>query len=139
MGREGGAGWGRVGRVGGWGALLLGRPRSAAALLPPCRPAPRPTDTHTPFVCPCPCPCLLQELERALKSTCEAFIMHTTKQTVEPLLSFITKVTAARVAAQQAGGAAKPLREQVGAARGVGQCTAHAVARHSAASTQPCS
>jgi hypothetical protein len=40
--------------------------------------------------------------------------MHTTKQTVEPLLSFITKVTAARVAAQQAGGTAKLLREQVG-------------------------
>jgi hypothetical protein len=55
----------------------------------------------------------VQELERALKSTCESYIMHVTKLTVEPLLSFITKVTAARVAAQQAGGTAKPLREQV--------------------------
>ncbi|KAI3426341.1 hypothetical protein D9Q98_008714 [Chlorella vulgaris] len=53
-----------------------------------------------------------KELERALKSTCESYIMHVTKLTVEPLLSFITKVTAARVAAQQAGGTAKPLREQ---------------------------
>ncbi len=39
--------------------------------------------------------------------------MHVTKLTVEPLLSFITKVTAARVAAQAAG-TPKPLREQVG-------------------------
>ncbi|KAL4857660.1 Conserved oligomeric Golgi complex subunit 3 [Chlorella vulgaris] len=53
-----------------------------------------------------------KELERALKSTCESYIMHVTKLTVEPLLSFITKVTAARVAAQQTGGTAKPLREQ---------------------------
>lgn len=58
-----------------------------------------------------------KELERALKSTCEAFIMHITKLTVEPLLSFITKITAARVAAQAAGPAgAKPLREQAFAA-----------------------
>ena len=50
--------------------------------------------------------------------------MHTTKLTVEPLLSFITKVTAARVAqsSQAVGGpAAKPLREQVGCCAG-GRC-----------------
>ncbi|PSC70334.1 conserved oligomeric Golgi complex subunit 3 [Micractinium conductrix] len=58
-----------------------------------------------------------KELERALKSTCEAFIMHATKLSVEPLLSFITKVTAARVAAQAAGPqGAKALREQAFAA-----------------------
>lgn len=43
--------------------------------------APPPRPTHTP-----------QELERALKGTCEGFIMQATKLTVEPLLSFITKV-----------------------------------------------
>ena len=51
-----------------------------------------------------------------LKATCEAFIMHVTKLTVEPMLSFLTKVTAAKVAQQQqqeGGGGPKPLREQV--------------------------
>lgn len=38
-----------------------------------------------------------QELERALKGTCEAFIMAATKLTVEPLLSFITKASSSWV------------------------------------------
>ena len=38
--------------------------------------------------------------------------MHVTKLVVEPMLSFITKVTAVKVA-QQGADAAKPLREQV--------------------------
>ncbi|GAB4817343.1 hypothetical protein N2152v2_004389 [Parachlorella kessleri] len=52
-----------------------------------------------------------KDLERQLKATCEAFIMHVTKLVVEPMLSFITKVTAVKVA-QQGADAAKPLREQ---------------------------
>lgn len=62
-------------------------------------------------------PLPLQDLERQLKAQCEAFIMAVTKLVVEPMLSFITKVTAAKVAAQVAeggGAGAKPLREQVG-------------------------
>ncbi|CAI7749026.1 unnamed protein product [Closterium sp. NIES-53] len=39
-----------------------------------------------------------KELEKLLKSTCEQLIMSVTKLTVEPILSFITKVTAVRVA-----------------------------------------
>ena len=55
-----------------------------------------------------------KELEKLLKATCEAFIMAVTKLTVEPMLSFITKVTAVRVAASaQSSGSAKALREQV--------------------------
>ncbi|GJP83624.1 hypothetical protein CLOP_g13752 [Closterium sp. NIES-67] len=49
-----------------------------------------------------------KELEKLLKSTCEQLIMSVTKLTVEPILSFITKVTAVRVAgsalALKAGG-----------------------------------
>jgi hypothetical protein len=52
-----------------------------------------------------------KELERALKAGCEAFIMGATKLAVDDMLSFITKVTAVRVAASS-----KPLREQVGTA-----------------------
>ena len=52
-------------------------------------------------------------LERDLKTTCEQFIMNATKITVEPMLSFITKVTAVKVAASNQGGETKPLREQV--------------------------
>ena len=37
------------------------------------------------------------ELDSDLTKTCEAFIMHVTKMVVEPMLSFITKVTAVRV------------------------------------------
>ena len=54
-----------------------------------------------------------KDIERQLKLVCEEFIMAVTKLTVEPMLSFITKVTAVRVAA--GGGradATKPLREQ---------------------------
>ncbi|CAI6000927.1 unnamed protein product [Closterium sp. NIES-65] len=39
-----------------------------------------------------------KELEKLLKTTCEQLIMSVTKLTVEPILSFITKVTAVRVA-----------------------------------------
>lgn len=49
--------------------------------------------------------------------------MHVTKLVVEPMLSFITKVTAAKVA-QQGAEAPRPLREQVGAAGGRGQAEA---------------
>lgn len=38
-----------------------------------------------------------KELEKTLKSTCEQFIMSITKLAVEPMLSFITKVTAVKV------------------------------------------
>ena len=38
-----------------------------------------------------------RELERHLKVACEAYIMSVTRQIVEPMLSFITKVTAVRV------------------------------------------
>ncbi|PNW85826.1 hypothetical protein CHLRE_03g203750v5 [Chlamydomonas reinhardtii] len=56
-----------------------------------------------------------KELEKALKSVCEALIMALTKVAVEPMLSFITKVTAVRLAGQSSGAAAqatKPMREQ---------------------------
>ncbi|XP_024387285.1 conserved oligomeric Golgi complex subunit 3 [Physcomitrium patens] len=39
-----------------------------------------------------------KELEKNLKLTCEQFIMLVTKTTIEPLLSFMTKVTAVKVA-----------------------------------------
>ena len=52
-----------------------------------------------------------KDLEKLLKATCEVFIMAVTKLTVEPMLSFITKVTAVRVASSLSSG--KRLREQV--------------------------
>jgi hypothetical protein len=52
-----------------------------------------------------------KELEKLLKATCEVFIMAVTKLTVEPMLSFITKVTAVRVASSVNPG--RRLREQV--------------------------
>ena len=52
-----------------------------------------------------------KELERQVKASCEAFIMALTKLTVEPMLSFITKVTAVKVATSSAN--SKRLREQV--------------------------
>lgn len=52
-----------------------------------------------------------KELDKLLKATCEAFIMAITKLTVEPMLSFITKVTAFRVAPALSAG--QPLRQQV--------------------------
>ena len=71
-----------------------------------------------------------KELEKLLKVTCEVFIMSVTKATVEPMLSFITKVTAVRARSRftsnRAGQASqtakpKPLREQVGQAGFPGQ------------------
>ncbi|KAK9909756.1 hypothetical protein WJX75_006999 [Coccomyxa subellipsoidea] len=55
-----------------------------------------------------------KELEKLLKATCEVFIMAVTKLTVEPMLSFITKVTAVRVASSLNPG--RRLREQAFAA-----------------------
>ena len=52
-----------------------------------------------------------KELEKLLKATCEVFIMAVTKLSVEPMLSFITKVTAVRVASSL--NSSKRLREQV--------------------------
>lgn len=54
-----------------------------------------------------------KELEKRLKAVCESFIMAATKVAVDPMLSFLTKVTAVRVAAQANPAAALPLREQV--------------------------
>ncbi|KAK9099631.1 hypothetical protein Syun_026676 [Stephania yunnanensis] len=39
-----------------------------------------------------------KELEKTVKATCEEFIMSVTKQVVDPMLSFVTKVTAVKVA-----------------------------------------
>ncbi|XP_073043896.1 conserved oligomeric Golgi complex subunit 3-like isoform X3 [Primulina eburnea] len=39
-----------------------------------------------------------KELEKTLKATCEEFIMSVTKLVVDPMLSFVTKVTAVKVA-----------------------------------------
>ncbi|KAA6429125.1 MAG: conserved oligomeric Golgi complex subunit 3-like [Trebouxia sp. A1-2] len=50
-----------------------------------------------------------KELEKQVKASCEAFIMAVTKLTVEPMLSFITKVTAVKVAMLTSS---KRLREQ---------------------------
>ncbi|KAK8937019.1 hypothetical protein KSP39_PZI012323 [Platanthera zijinensis] len=64
-----------------------------------------------------------KEIERTLKTTCEEFIMSTTKLIVDPMLSFVTKVTA--VKAVLSSGAqnkkedsvlAKPLRSHAFAA-----------------------
>ena len=38
-------------------------------------------------------PLILQELEKCLKTTCEEFIMSVTKLVVDPMLSFVTKVS----------------------------------------------
>eukprot|EP00798_Chlamydomonas_sp_ICE-L_P008686 gene8686-34133_t len=58
-----------------------------------------------------------KDLEKQLKGVCESFIMAVTKLAVDPMLSFITKVTAVKVTT---GGAnvskAKPLSEQLPAA-----------------------
>lgn len=50
-----------------------------------------------------------RELEDQLKTVCEAYIMTITKQMVEPILSFVTKVSAIRTAGSTRE---KPLREQ---------------------------
>lgn len=44
-----------------------------------------------------------KDLEKDLKATCEQFIMSVTKMTVEPLLSFLTKVTAVKVTSSANG------------------------------------
>jgi hypothetical protein len=54
-----------------------------------------------------------RDLEQQLKACCEAFIMGLTKAAVEPMLGFITKVTAVRLAAGSNAALAKPLKEQV--------------------------
>lgn len=53
-----------------------------------------------------------KNLERDLKTSCEQFIMNATKIAVEPMLSFITKVTAVKTVSSSQDDA-KPLREQV--------------------------
>jgi len=58
-----------------------------------------------------------RELETQLKAACEGFIMAVTKAAVDPLLSFITKVTAVRVAANANPSLARRLKEQVGSGR----------------------
>lgn len=59
-----------------------------------------------------------RDLEQQLKTCCEAFIMALTKAAVEPMLGFITKVTAVRLAAGSNKALAKPLKEQVGRRHG---------------------
>ncbi|KAI3807907.1 hypothetical protein L1987_23844 [Smallanthus sonchifolius] len=59
-----------------------------------------------------------KELEKNLKATCEEFIMSVTKSVVDPMLSFVTKVTAVKVALSSGGqnqkleSAGKPLKDQ---------------------------
>ncbi|KAM7489703.1 hypothetical protein LguiB_027187 [Lonicera macranthoides] len=60
-----------------------------------------------------------KELEKSLKATCEEFIMSVTKQVVDPMLSFVTKVTAVKVALSSGNQnqrleslASKPLKDQ---------------------------
>ncbi|KAL5786510.1 hypothetical protein ACOSQ2_008902 [Xanthoceras sorbifolium] len=60
-----------------------------------------------------------KELEKSLKATCEEFIMAVTKLIVDPMLSFVTKVTAVKVALSSGGQnrkvdsvMAKPLKDQ---------------------------
>lgn len=60
-----------------------------------------------------------KELEKSLKATCEEFIMSVTKLVVDPMLSFVTKVTAVKVALSSGNQnqklesvMAKPLKEQ---------------------------
>lgn len=60
-----------------------------------------------------------KELEKSLKTTCEDFIMSVTKLVVDPMLSFVTKVTAVKVALSSGSQnqkvdnlLAKPLRDQ---------------------------
>ena len=54
-----------------------------------------------------------RELEQQLKAVCESYIMALTKMAVEPMLGFLTKVTAVRVAAKANPQLARPLRDQV--------------------------
>ncbi|XP_042031679.1 conserved oligomeric Golgi complex subunit 3-like [Salvia splendens] len=58
-----------------------------------------------------------KELEKNLKATCEEFIMSVTKLVVDPMLSFVTKVTAVKVALSSGShnpesSISKPLKDQ---------------------------
>ncbi|XP_044471934.1 conserved oligomeric Golgi complex subunit 3 [Mangifera indica] len=59
-----------------------------------------------------------KELEKSLKATCEEFIMVVTKLVVDPMLSFVTKVTAVKVSSSGSQNKkvdsllAKPLKDQ---------------------------
>uniref|UniRef100_A0A0D6R7B6 Conserved oligomeric Golgi complex subunit 3 n=1 Tax=Araucaria cunninghamii TaxID=56994 RepID=A0A0D6R7B6_ARACU len=53
-----------------------------------------------------------KELEKSLKTTCEDFIMSVTKLAVEPMLSFVTKVTAVKLALSSAGRDQSPESDQ---------------------------
>ncbi|KAL5572282.1 hypothetical protein UlMin_021879 [Ulmus minor] len=60
-----------------------------------------------------------KELEKSLKATCEEFIMSVTKLVVDPMLSFVTKVTAVKVALSSGNqnqklesSMSKPLKDQ---------------------------
>ncbi|KAK7856187.1 conserved oligomeric golgi complex subunit 3 [Quercus suber] len=60
-----------------------------------------------------------KELEKSLKATCEEFIMSVTKLVVDPMLSFVTKVTAVKFSVssgsqnqKQESVLAKPLKDQ---------------------------
>ncbi|KAL8253321.1 hypothetical protein R6Q59_037014 [Mikania micrantha] len=60
-----------------------------------------------------------KELEKNLKATCEEFIMSVTKSVVDPMLSFVTKVTAVKVALSSSAqnqkleaATGKPLKDQ---------------------------
>ncbi|KAL1532935.1 Golgi transport complex subunit 3 [Salvia divinorum] len=58
-----------------------------------------------------------KELEKNLKATCEEFIMSVTKLVVDPMLSFVTKVTAVKVALSSGShnpesAISKPLKDQ---------------------------
>ncbi|KAL4654549.1 hypothetical protein ACB092_01G387400 [Castanea dentata] len=60
-----------------------------------------------------------KELEKSLKATCEEFIMSVTKLVVDPMLSFVTKVTAVKFSLSSGGQSqkqesilAKPLKDQ---------------------------
>lgn len=54
-----------------------------------------------------------QQLDAQLKDTCERFIVAVTKTVVEPMLSFITVVTAVRIPGGEGEPTLPPLREQV--------------------------
>ena len=54
-----------------------------------------------------------QQLDGQLKDACERFIVAVTKAVVEPMLSFITVVTAVRMPGGEGEGELPPLREQV--------------------------
>lgn len=93
---------GQLRRLFAGGASLFGLSTDNGLLALATKGAPRVVESHLDSK---------KELEKLLKSTCEAFIMSTTKLAVEPMLSFITKVTAVRVYGDK-GNSTQPLREQ---------------------------